>query len=218
MTERVFLEEPYTKQIVSRVVRLREDRVFLDRTIFYPESGGVRGDTGYIKNCRVVDTQVEENDIAHILDTKPILRVEQLVECSIDWDRRYRLMRMHTSAHLLFNVCQMLLDSRIRATSSDVGVDKARIDLDYEPTITPEIRQRLEDKCNELISKKLAVKCWYDQERPDYRLTQIDDLSKLPCGGLHVKNIEEIGTLRIIKRRSKGRGRQRLEFTVEEPS
>jgi Ser-tRNA(Ala) deacylase AlaX len=86
--------------------------------------------------------------------------------------------------------------------------------LGYDPTITPEVRQKLEDRCNELINKKLIVKCWWDEIKPNYRWTQIDELPKLPCGGLHVKNLEEIKTLKIIKREGKGKGKQRLEFQV----
>jgi len=215
MTERLFYKDPYTKETISRVIEVKGNKAFLDQTTFYPESGGVCGDTGYIKNYRVIDTQIEGDDIAHILDVQPELRVGQVVECSIDWDRRHRLMRMHTSAHLLFNVCQMLLNPDIKATSSDVGENKSRIDLNYEPTITLETRQKLENKCNELIDRKLEVKCWWDEERTDFRWTQIDDFPRLPCGGLHIKNLEEIGTFNIIGRLSKGRGRQRLEFTVE---
>lgn len=215
MTEKIFYKEPYTKEIISKIVRIDDNKVFLDKTIFYPQAGGEPADTGLIENYRVIDTQKEGNEIAHILEVQSDLRVEQEVKCKIDWDRRYKLMRMHTVAHLLFNVCQMLLDSGIRGVGSNIDEHKSRIDLGYEPTITPEIRQKLEDRCNELINKKLSVKCWWDEVKTDFRWTQIDDLPKLPCGGLHVKNLEEIGKFKITKRESKGKGKQRLEFVVE---
>jgi Ser-tRNA(Ala) deacylase AlaX len=116
--------------------------------------------------------------------------------------------------HLLFNVCQELLDPNVKCTGSNIAVEKGRIDLSYEPTITPELRKRLEDRCNELIRKNLPVKIWWDPERKGFRWTQIDELPKLPCGGLHVRNLEEIGTLKIVKRESKGKGKQRLEIEV----
>jgi Ser-tRNA(Ala) deacylase AlaX len=214
MTEKVFYKEPYTKGIITKIIRIDDKKVFLDKTIFYPQSGGEPGDKGFIENYRVKNTQKEGDEIVHILEVQPDLKVEQEVKCRIDWDRRHKLMRMHTAAHLLFNVCQMLLDPKIRAVGNNIDEDKSRIDLGYEPMIISEIKQKLEDKCNEMINKKLSVKFWWDEEKPDFRWTQIDDLPKLPCGGLHVKNLEEIGILKITKRESKGKGKQRLEFVV----
>ena len=215
MTEKIFYKEPYTKEVVSKIVRIDSNKVFLDKTIFYPQTGGEPSDIGYIENYRVIDTQKEGDEIAHILEVQPDLKVEQEVKCKIDWDRRHKLMRMHTAAHLLFNVCRMLLNPGIKAIGSNIDENKSRIDLAYEPMITPEIKQQLENKCNELINKKLSVKCWWDEEKPDFRWTQIDDLPKLPCGGLHVENLIEIRKLKITKREGKGKGKQRLEFVVE---
>jgi len=214
MTEKLFYKESYQKEIISKIVKTNGNKVFLDKTIFYPQAGGEPSDTGFIENYRVKDTQKEGDEIVHILEVQPDLKVEQEVKCKIDWDRRYKLMRMHTTAHLLFNVCQMLLNPSIKGVGSNIDKDKSRIDLGYESMITPEIKQKLEDRCNELINKKLLVKCWWDEVKLDFRWTQIDDLPKLPCGGLHVKNLEEIGTLKIIRRESKGKGKQRLEFVV----
>jgi len=214
MTEKIFYSESYTKEIISKIVKINGNKVFLDKTILYPQAGGEPSDTGFIEKYRVKDTQKEGDEIAHILKVQPDFKVGQEVKCKIDWDRRYKLMRMHTAAHLLFNVCQMTLDSNIKAVGSNIDEDKSRIDLAYEPMITPEIKQKLEDKCNELINKKLLVKCWWDELKPEFRWTQIDDLHKLPCGGLHVKNLEEVGALKIIKRESKGAGKQRLEIDL----
>jgi Ser-tRNA(Ala) deacylase AlaX len=106
------------------------------------------------------------------------------------------------------------LSPGIKTAGSNIEEDKSRVDLAYEPVITSEIKQSLEDKCNELIKKRLLLNCWWDEEKPDFRWTQIDDLPKLPCGGLHIRNLEEIGTLKIVKRESKGKGKQRLEFQI----
>jgi alanyl-tRNA synthetase len=214
MAEKIFYSEPYTEEIISKIVKINDNKVFLDKTIFYPQSGGEPGDTGFIENYRVKDTQKEGNEIVHIIEVQPDLKVGQEVKCKIDWKRRHKLMRMHTAAHLLFNVCQMILSPSIKTAGSNIDEEKTRVDLTYEPMITPEIKQKLENECNELIKKRLLVKCWWDEEKTDFRWTQIDDLPKLPCGGLHVRNLEEIGTLKIVKRESKGKGKQRLEIVV----
>jgi len=214
MVEKVFYSNPYLKEIKAKVVKVEGSKVFLDRTIFYPQAAGEPGDTGFIEGYRVIDTQKEDDDIAHILEVEPELKVGQEVLCKLDWERRHRLMRMHTSLHLLFNVCQLLLDKNIKCVGSNVGEEKSRIDLLYEPRITPELREKLEKKCNELIQQDLPVKIWWDEKRVNFRWTQIDELPRLPCGGLHVKSLKEIGTLKIIKRESKGKGKQRLEIAL----
>jgi alanyl-tRNA synthetase len=215
MTEKLFYEDAYAKELVSRITKIIDNKVFLDKTIFYPQAGGEPGDTGFIENYRVIDTQTENGKIAHILEEEPSdLKIGQEVSCRIDWERRHRLMRIHTAMHLLFNVCQELLDPNVKCTGSNIAIEKGRIDLSYEPTITPELRKKLEDRCNELIEKNLLVKIWWDPERKGFRWTQIGNLPKLPCGGLHVKSLKELGSLRIIKRESKGKGKQRLEITV----
>jgi alanyl-tRNA synthetase len=214
MTEKIYYQDPYLKEIIAKITRISGNKIYLDKTIFYPRSGGEPSDRGFIENYHVIDTQKEGNEIVHILEIQPDLKVGQEVKCKIDWNRRYKLMKMHSAAHLLFNVCQIVLNPGIKVVGSNIDEDKSRIDLLYEPMITPGTKQKLEDKCNELISKKLSVKCWWDEVKTDFRWTQIDDLSKLPCGGLHVNNIVEIGTLKIIKRESKGSGKQRLEINV----
>jgi alanyl-tRNA synthetase len=214
MTEKIFYKEPYLKEIISKIVKIDRNRVFLDKTIFYPQSGGEPSDRGFIENYHVINIQKEGNEIVHILEVQPDLKVGQEIKCKIDWNRRYKLMKMHTAAHLLFNVCQIVLNPVIKVVGSNIDENKSRIDLLYEPMITPEIKQKLEDKCNELINKKLLVKCWWDEVKTDFRWTQIDDLPKLPCGGLHISNLEEIGMLKIVKRESKGAEKQRLEIQV----
>ncbi len=215
MTNKIYYQNPYNKEIISKILRIDDKKIFLNKTIFYPQAGGEPGDTGFIENYRLIDTRIEGDKIVHILEVQSNLKVGQEVKCKLDWERRHKLMRMHTAAHLLFNVCQMLLNPGIKGVGSNIGENKSRIDVGYEPTITPEIRQKLEDRCNELINKKLLVKCWWDEVKTGYRWTQIDDLPKLPCGGLHVKDLKEIGKFKIIKRESKGKGKQRLEFVVE---
>jgi len=212
MTEKIFYEDPYKKEIDSIIVDIVDNKVILDKTIFYPQAAGEPGDTGFIENYKVIDTQKQGDTIFHILEQKPNLKKGQKVKCRINWERRYRLMKMHTTSHLLLNVCQLIFGKNIRVTGSNIDEHKSRIDLDYKPIIDQEKRQELENKCNEFIKKNLEMKIWWDPERIGYRWTKIDDLNQIPCGGLHIKNLGEIKKFRIIRRLSKGKGKQRLEF------
>lgn len=214
MTEGIYYEEPYKKELDAVVVDVKDNKVILDKTIFYSHSAGEPADTGYIGNFRVIEVLKENGDIVHIMEEKPNLKKRQEVKCKIDWERRYKLMKMHTALHLLFNVCQIILDPKIRVTGSNVDVHKSRMDLDYESIIDSEKRQELEDKCNESIKQNLEMKIWWDSQKIGYRWTQIGDFDKMPCGGLHIKTLGEIKNFKIVRRTSKGKGRQRLEIDI----
>ena len=68
MTEKLFYKEPYTKELTAKIIRVNDKKIFLDKTIFYPQAGGEPSDTGFIENYRVIDTQKEGNEITHILE------------------------------------------------------------------------------------------------------------------------------------------------------
>ena len=208
----LYYQDPYLKEMEAEVTGIDENKITLDKTIFYPQAAGEPGDTGFLNDFRVVDTQLVDKKIAHIVESHS-LKVGDRVKAVLDWERRYKLMRMHTALHLLFNVCQEIL-GEIKAVGSNVGEEKSRVDIFLEGSVTAELREKIEGRCNEIISKGEEVKIWWDEEREDFRWTQIDDLQKMPCGGLHVRNTKEIGKLKIIKRERIGKNKDRLEIVV----
>jgi len=210
---KLYYEDAYLREAEAKVARIDVNNVILDRTIFYPHAGGEPGDTGLIEDCRVIDTKLVDDEVIHVLERSPTFNVGDSVRIRIDWDRRYKLMRMHTALHLLFGVCREII-GEIKAVGSNVGGEKSRMDIHLEGSVDAELRERIEMRCNELIGEALKVKIWWDSERPGFRWTQIGDMPKIPCGGLHVRDIGEIGKLRIIKRRSMGKNKDRLEISV----
>ncbi|MDI6798637.1 MAG: alanyl-tRNA editing protein [Candidatus Aenigmarchaeota archaeon] len=212
---KLYYQNPYLKETESKILEINENKIVLDKTIFYPQAGGEPGDTGFINNCKVIDTQLIEGKITHVLESRPTFKVGDVVRIVLDWNRRYKLMRMHTALHLLFSVCKEILGESIKCVGSNVGEEKSRIDIFLEGSITSELREKIEKRCNEIISNWEEVKVWWDSEKPAFRWTQIDGLAKLPCGGLHVKNTKEIGSLEIIKRERIGKNKDRLEVVVD---
>ena len=212
---KLYHENPYLKEIEAKVVEINDKNVVLDKTIFYPQAAGEPGDTGFIDSCKVVDTQLIEGKIAHTLEANPTFSVGDKVKIVLDWDRRYKLMKMHTALHLLFNICREILGEKIKCVGSNVGEEKSRIDILLEGSVTQELRQQIERRCNEIIANGEDVKIWWDSEKPEFRWTQISNLAKMPCGGLHVKNTKEIGSLKIIKRERIGKNKDRLEIVVD---
>lgn len=230
MTEELFREDSYLKTCDARVTAVSGNRVILDRTVFYPTGGGQPGDTGVLRDadgteCRVVDTIKTDGGIAHLLEEgAPAPQVGATVTAAIDWDRRYRLMRMHTCMHVLSHVVPL------GVTGGSIRDGSARLDFDApEPLDKVEIDRRL----NEVIKTGAAVsRRWITDEeldaRPELvrtlsvqpprgtgrvRLIEIEGIDLQPCGGTHLNAIDEIGPVRVKKIEKKGRQNRRI--TVE---
>ncbi len=235
-TELVFRADPYAPACGATVVDVCNGGIRLDRTVFYAEGGGQPGDRGHLRLANgsdvVIATTIHgpgEDDILHIVGEGATLPVPgTTVSAEIDWERRHRLMRMHTCLHLLSAVVPFPV------TGGSVGEDKGRLDFDIpEPkldktTITAEL--------NRLIEAKLSVaETWITEEeladQPDLvktmkvkppmgagrvRLMEVDGVDLQPCGGTHVTCTGEIGPVVVTKIKNKGKQNRRIEVAFAE--
>ncbi|MCP4431006.1 MAG: alanyl-tRNA editing protein, partial [Gammaproteobacteria bacterium] len=134
MTEKIFYQDSYQKTHSSTVARVMGNSVVFESTIFYPLGGGQPGDTGKVsigdKAYRIIDTRFDEDrsSIVHFLDTEDLSHIQtgEKVDMELDWQRRHRLMRMHTSMHLM---CHLI---PAQATGGSVGETESRIDFDLQ--------------------------------------------------------------------------------------
>jgi len=232
MTDALFLDQPRLQSTSARVISADAGAIVLDRTIFYARSGGQPGDTGVVRwdggEAAIADTvKGEGGAIVHMpAPDSPLPAPGVEVQASIDWDRRHRLMRMHTAMHLL---CSLIKGAAV--TGGAVGLDKSRLDFDLP---SPPPKEELEEKLNALIAADLPVTFdWVDEARLDtdpglvrtmsvqpprgtgrLRLLRIgteDALVDLqPCGGTHVSRTGEIGPMRVTKIENKGRQNRRI--------
>jgi misacylated tRNA(Ala) deacylase len=221
MTEFLFRDDSYLPSIEAVVTAiLPEGGIVLDRTIFYAASGGQPGDTGRLGEVVIGATVHPEGDktrIVHVpADGQQGLVVGQTVTAALDWERRYRLMRMHTALHLLSVVFPFAV------TGGSGGEDKGRLDFDM-PEVPADLAA-LEAALNEMVAAGHAVTAeWITDDemaananliktmkvKPPMgqgrvRLIRIGDVDLQPCGGTHVRNTAEIGPLRIGKIEKKG--------------
>ena len=224
MTELLFRDDPYLKSCEATVVAVQENRVELDRTIFYPLGGGQAGDIGKLGSWRVVDTRkgASADAVWHILESNDAPNVGEKLEIAINWERRHRLMRYHTALHLLGAVVKAAV------TGGRIGEDKAHLDFDIE--MEKLVKEKIEARLNELASSNFeTVARWItDAEldaRPELvrtmsvapprgegrvRLLEIPGVDLQACGGTHVKNTGEIGRLAVARIRSEGRRNKRV--------
>lgn len=219
MTDRLYYTDPYTRDFEAIVTHRAEDsrRIYLDRTAFYPTSGGQPFDTGELGGVRVVDVVDEGDRIAHLLDAS---LVADRVTGRVDWPRRFDHMQQHTGQHLLSAVAADLLGYRTIAVH--FGPESSTLDLDAG-SLSPEETQRVEEKANEIIVQNRPVEIGFEdasqaqglrkasERAGTIRIITIRDLDRSACGGTHVRATGEIGSLMIRKVERIRRG-LRLEF------
>ncbi len=235
MTATLFREEAYRTECTARVESVTEQGVILDATVCYPQGGGQPGDSGVLRwnggEARVVDTcHGDDGAIVHVLaDGSAMPAAGTEVTAIIDFDRRHRLMRMHTCLHLLSAVLPYPV------TGGQVGDGSGRLDFDLPDA--PD-KAEVEKALNELIEADHPVGSrWIDEseldERPELvktmsvqppkgagriRLIDIPGVDLQPCGGTHVARTGEIGPVRVRKIEKKGRQNRRVKLELVDPA
>lgn len=231
----LFLEDSYLSTCEAVVTGIRADGgILLDRTCFYATSGGQPGDTGFFERAdgsRIVIaatiTGVTKAEIVHMpAEGAAVPAIGETLVLHIDWDRRYRLMRMHTACHLLSVVCPS------KITGASVAEDDSRVDFDMTETID---RAEVTARLMELVNANHPVFTqWISEEEfdanPDIvrsknvrpprglgkmRLVCIGKDSSVdsqPCGGTHVSETAEVGEIHIAKIEKKGRENRRFRI------
>jgi len=234
MTDYLFRDDPYLAEADATVTAAGPEGVELDRTVFYASSGGQPGDTGRIGGLAVTATVHPNGDrarVLHLVDGDG-LAPGDAVRIALDWDRRYRLMRMHSALHLLSVVLPY------GVTGGQIGEDKGRLDFDMPDP--PDDVAALEARLNAWVAADLPVAAEWITEaelaaQPEMvktmkvkppvgqgrvRLIRIghgaDTLDLQPCGGTHVRATGEIGPLRIGKIEKKGRENRRVNLHFAE--
>jgi misacylated tRNA(Ala) deacylase len=230
MTELIFRDDGYLRSCNARVTSADRQGIRLDRTVFYPMGGGQPGDTGVLRlasglTLAIVDTIKGESadEVIHIPSPgSPIPEPGVELVAEIDWDRRYRLMRMHTCLHLLCSVVPGAV------TGGQVSDGRGRLDFDVPGSSLD--REAIGERLNALIAEPHPVgPRWITDEelaaRPELvrtmsvkppsgmgrvRLIEISGVDLQPCGGTHIRNTAEIGPVAVTKIENKGKQNRRV--------
>ncbi|MCD6592686.1 alanyl-tRNA editing protein [Candidatus Bathyarchaeota archaeon] len=234
MTRALYLEDSYLKECDATVVSVKNGKyVVLDQTIFYPKGGGQPWDTGkMIRNSEVFNVVYVgkfSGEISHEVDHAG-LKPGDKVHCILDWERRYRLMRSHTAAHVFASlICN---ETGALVTGNELGLDKIRFDFSLEG-LNRELILKYVEKANELFKKDIPVRTyWLPREEalkipgvikmakalppniPKLRIVEIVGVDKQADGGTHVKNLREVGQIEFLKAVNKGKKNKRVYFRI----
>ena len=234
MTKLLYFEDCYLREWSTTVEKAEGNKVVLKETAFYPEGGGQPTDKGflYCKQKYKVNEVKKKGEIWHYLD-KEGLREGDQVKAELDWDRRYKHMRMHTAQHLLSAIVLERYDAS--TAGNQIHTDYSRIDFcPFDPT--KEDLQFITKRFNELVDQGLKVKKYIvDREQipqvvnnpkrlrlfnripksiKKIRIVEIEGIDKDPCAGTHVDNTNELGHLKILRTENKGKNTTRLVFEL----
>lgn len=231
MTRKLFWEDMYQAEFEARVESVDGNKVVLDQTAFNPRGGGLVSDTGTLSGAKVLEATKEGEVVIHHLETAASFEVGDAVKGVLDWDRRYRIMRMHTSAHILSSVVNAETGALI--TGNQINPDESRVDFNLENFDRDRMSEYI-DKVNEAVSRGLEVKTFF-MKRDEalrmpglvklanaappsldvLRIVQIGDVDTQADGGVHVRNTKEIGRVVGVRTENKGKNNRRLYFSVQ---
>ena len=231
---KIFEENAYTKEIETEIkeINTENNTVELKDTIFYGKSGGQPGDIGEIiaggQKIEVNETIKIEDSIKNIVENINRLSINQKITARINWDKRYKYMRMHSALHL------MCASIPLGVTGGQIGYEKSRLDFnDPEKKIN---KDELQKKINELMKQDHEIIYEYIdsnilESKPELvrtmsvkppkiegklRFVKIGNIDFQPCGGTHVKSTREIGEIKIGKIENKGKMNRRVNILIND--
>ena len=231
---KLFEENAYLKEFKAKIININieEKTIELDNTAFYARSGGQPGDIGEIvtknQNIEVKDTIKKDNKIINIINKTENLDKGIEIIGKINWEKRYKYMKMHSALHLMCSVIPL------GVTGGQIGYEKSRLDFnDPDKEID---KEEIEEKINSLVKNDYQITSEIIDskildEQPELirtmsvkppqidgkiRLIKIGNVDLQPCGGTHVKSTAEIGSIKISKIENKGRMNRRVNILLND--
>lgn len=234
MTELLYHTDSYLREIKAKVVDQHDGAVILDKTIFYPGGGGQPADFGKLLTegyvCRLEKLKKVGDDVLHWVGG-PLPEIGQFAKCKIDWDRRYQLMRTHTALHILCGVIWRGFGAKV--TGGNMEPCQGRLDFELE-SMSADFASKVETLINKEVqnARDIYVKVLPRKEAfeiPDLirtkinllpeaitevRTVEIAGLDLQADGGTHVANTREVGTIRVVEHKSKGKLNKRIKIEI----
>ena len=229
---KLFENDAYLNEFEAKIIKIikEDNHIELNQTAFYAKSGGQPGDKGEIERegskIQVLETIKENNKIVHIVDDLKDLEENCDIIGKINWDLRYKHMRMHTALHLLCSIVPL------GVTGGQIGYEKSRLDFNDPDKLIN--KEELEEKINLLVEDNHTItteviESRILEEKPELvrtmsvkppqvdgkiRLVRIGEVDLQPCGGTHVKSTNEIGKIQIGKIENKGKMNRRVNLLL----
>lgn len=207
--EKIFWEDPYLTELEAKVTRADNEKIMLDKTIFYAFSGGQASDLGTIAGIQVKEAKRIGKEIEYVLGSNHGLKEGDYVLIKIDWDKRYRIMRLHFAAEIILELMNQIYDNPTKI-GANITSEKTRLDFKWVGNIS-DIFPELLEKAKDIIGSNLEIISDFSDKDNERRYWEIKGFAKVPCGGTHIKRTGEIGSI-ALKRKSIGKDKERIEI------
>jgi Ser-tRNA(Ala) deacylase AlaX len=210
MVEKIFRENPYLDSCEATIAGVDGNEITLDKTVFFAFAGGQESDSGTIGGFSVLEARAQGKEIFYKLEGSPSLSVGDKVEVKIGMEKRMRIMRLHSAAHIAYFL--FAEHTKIeKLIGSNVTSEKSRVDFEHDGSIAEKLLTT-QKEMDELVSRKVPIKTYPDEKNPDRWWWECEGM-RAPCGGTHVKSTGELGRV-ILKRKNIGSGKERIEITL----
>lgn len=213
MTRKLFWDKPYLTYLDTTVTAVNGADIMVAETIFYAFSGGQESDAGVIGKFPVVQARKEGKDIVYTLETDHDLNAGDPVIMEIDWERRYRLMRLHFAAEIILELAYQHLKP-IEKIGAHIAQDKSRVDFEWGENIA-NVFPLLKEKAVALISADHVITSAFSDEENQRRYWDIEGFARVACGGTHLRKTGEVGAIEL-KRKNIGKGKERIEIYIQD--
>jgi alanyl-tRNA synthetase len=239
-TEPLYYLDQYAKEFEAKVLKvIGKEYVVLDKTCFFPEGGGQPPDSGHFafgKNkVEVVDVQKVGNVIVHKLEGS-VPEEGETVRGTIDWNKRYSLMKNHTATHVVGGAARRVLGMHVWQYGTQKGVESSRLDISHYRRLTLEEVQKIEVLANEAVLRNIPVEtAWLPRNEAesrygfrlyqggaipgkDIRVVRAGDWDVEACAGTHLRNTGEVGFIKVIHSERVQDGVERLTYSIGIPA
>ena len=239
MTEKLYLSDSYLQEFDTEITSISENSVTFNQTIFYPESGGQPGDRGTISTKDVIytvkNTKQSRGQIFHVLNSVEGLNLGTIIHGKIDWNLRLKFMKSHTAQHLISRYFQ--INYKAETVSTQIKQDRSRLDFHPMNKLSKSELEQVNEEINKVISQNIPISITFLPRKEaitflqtkeyqtkylemvpesvvNFRIVEIRDYDWAACGGTHVKNTSELGSVNLTEMKNKGRNKERLFYTL----
>ncbi len=230
-TEILYFEDYKKVKFKAKILKVIKNYIILNKTLFYPTSGGQMHDTGLIDNKNVIEVFKQHNIIIHVLDKEYDLQKGKEVKCSVDLDRRIQLSQHHTATHIVNAAARRILGKHINQAGAKKDIDKSHLDITHFESLTTEQESKIENEANRIVKEKIPIYTSFmlrnEAEKAfgmsiyqggavpgkKIRIVEIPEIDIEACAGTHLKNTSEVGMIKILRSVKVQDGIVRIEFT-----
>jgi alanyl-tRNA synthetase len=207
--KKVFWDDPYQTELETTITSVDGNIITLKETIAYAFSGGQQSDDGTINSFKILNARKNGKEIYYNINEGHDLQNGQTVLLKIDWEKRYKIMKLHFAAEVILELVNQNFN-RPEKIGANITSEKSRIDFIWPGNIS-EMFPILESKAKQLIDSNKEIISAFSNEDEEIRYWKIDGFGQVPCGGTHIKRTGELGVLKL-KRDRQGKNKERIEI------